>query len=123
MPNTDIKLLRDELAKVIGTVRKHERTIRQQGDQLVRLALERDRAILEMETVRAENEDLRARLAEYGQVPSRRTTTSTRRPVQEDHHPEGDQRPEEGGAEKGQPRRQARPAQGAQGSVGEPEGG
>ena len=34
MPNTDIKLLRDELAKVIGTVRRHERTMRRQGDQL-----------------------------------------------------------------------------------------
>lgn len=68
MPNTDIKMLRDELAKVIGTARRHERTIRQQGDQLVRLALERDRAVLEMGTVRAQSKDLRARLAEYGQA-------------------------------------------------------
>ena len=53
MPNIDIKLLRDELAKVIGIVGRHGRMIREQGDQLVRLALERDRAVLEMETVRA----------------------------------------------------------------------
>ena len=64
MPNTDVKLLRDELAKVIGIARKHELTIREQGDQLVRLALERDRAVLEtyqarlgMGSVRAENEE------------------------------------------------------------------
>ena len=85
MPNTDVKLLRDELAKVIGMVRRHERTIREQGDQLVRLALECDRAVLEMEAVRAENKELRARLAEYGQVlkaydnqhtpPSKKTIT------------------------------------------------
>ena len=92
MPNTDVKLLRDELAKVIGMVRRHERTIREQGDQLARLALERDRAVLEldqaklwMESIRAENEELRARLAEHGQVlkaydnqhtpPSKKTIT------------------------------------------------
>ncbi|MCE2508661.1 MAG: hypothetical protein J4G04_05100 [Nitrosopumilaceae archaeon] len=85
MPNTDVKLLRDELAKVIGMVRRHERTIREQGDQLARLALERDRAVLEMEAVRVENEELRARLAERGQVikaydnqhtpPSKKTIT------------------------------------------------
>ena len=63
MPNTDGKLLWDELAKVIGMVRRHERTIREQGDHLVRLALECDRAVLEMEHIRAENEDLRARVA------------------------------------------------------------
>lgn len=55
MPNTDVKLLWDELAKVISMVRRHERTICEQGDQLVRLALERDRVILEMEHIRAEN--------------------------------------------------------------------
>lgn len=92
MPDTDIKLRQDELAKVIGMVRRHERTIREQGDQLVRRTLERDRAVLErdrsklwMETVRAENEELRARLAGYGQVikaydnqhapPSKKTIT------------------------------------------------
>ena len=51
MPNTDVKLLRDELAKVIGMVRRYERTMRGQGDQLVRPALERDRAVLDMDAV------------------------------------------------------------------------
>ena len=68
MPNTDVKLLRDELVKVIDMVRRHERAMREQRDHLVRLALERGRAVLEMEHIRAENEDLRARLAEYGQA-------------------------------------------------------
>lgn len=75
MPNTDAKLLRDELARVVGMVRRHERTIREQGDQLVRLAHEREQAVLEldqaklgMESVRAENEKFRARMAKYGQV-------------------------------------------------------
>ena len=54
MPNTDVKLLRDELYKVIGIVGRHGRMMREQGDQLVRLALECDRAVLEMGTVRAE---------------------------------------------------------------------
>ena len=48
MPNTDVKLLWDDLAKVIGMVRRHERTIRGQGDQLVRPAPERDRVVLGM---------------------------------------------------------------------------
>ena len=75
MPNTDVKPLRDELARVIGIVRRHGRTMREQGDQLVRLAPERDRAVLELDQarlgmggVRAENEEPRARPAEYGQV-------------------------------------------------------
>ena len=92
MPSTDIKLLRDELAKVIGTVRRHEITIHKQGEQMVQLALERDRTVLErdrtvldLESTRAENAELRARLAEYGQAikaydnqhtpPSKKTIT------------------------------------------------
>ena len=35
MPNIDVKLLRDELSKVIGAARRQERTIRGQGDQMV----------------------------------------------------------------------------------------
>lgn len=54
IPNTDVKLLRDKLAKVIGIVGRHGRTIRGQGDQLVWPALERDWAVLKMETVGAE---------------------------------------------------------------------
>ena len=85
MPNTDIKLLRDELAKVIGILRKHERTIREQAESIAQLALERDRAVLELENLRAENNHLRALLDKRGQTikaydnqhtpPSRKTIT------------------------------------------------
>lgn len=36
MPNTDVKLLLDELAKVIGIVGRHGRTIHGQADRLAR---------------------------------------------------------------------------------------
>ena len=49
MPNTDIKLLRDKLAKVTSIIKRHERTIREPGEQMVHLALECDRAVLELE--------------------------------------------------------------------------
>ena len=65
-------MLRDELAKVAGIIERHERMIQELGEQLVRLTLERDRAVLEikqvrlkMDILRAENEELRARLAKY----------------------------------------------------------
>lgn len=46
--------------KVVGIVRRHEHMIREQGDQLVQPAHERDWAIGGMETVRMEGEEIRA---------------------------------------------------------------
>ena len=75
-------MLRDELSKVTGIIERYERMIQEQGEQLVHLTLERDRAVLEMDTVGAENEEIRARLAKYVYTikayhtpPSRKTIT------------------------------------------------
>ena len=90
MPNADIKLLHDELAKVTGVIERHERMMQELGEQLVHLTLGCDRAVLDLEqarletdALRVENEELRARLAKYGQaikaydnqytLPSRKT--------------------------------------------------
>ena len=82
-------ILRDEMVKLSGIIKRHGRMMQEMGEQLVQLTLERDRGVLELDTVRAQNEELRARLAEYGQ--SRHTTTSTRpRPEKPGRTPTGD---------------------------------
>ena len=59
-------MLRDGLTKVTGVIDRHERMMQKMGEQLVQLTLERDRAVLELEQSRVEDEKLRARLAKYG---------------------------------------------------------
>ena len=62
MPNLNIKLLRDELAKVIGENKRRKRTEGEMSRKIVELALRMDQIILERDQIALERGQANAKV-------------------------------------------------------------